>query len=46
MDATPESPDRLDRPEHPDDDLWSEAIWSAGLIGAVVGVIALLAQFA
>lgn len=32
--------------DHPDDDLWSEALWSAGLIGSVLLVIAALAQFA
>lgn len=39
-------PAPADHPDHPDDDLWSEALWSAGLIGSVLLVIAALAQFA
>ena len=37
--------DRTNRDE-PDDGLWTEAMWSAGLIGSVLIVIALMAQFA
>jgi hypothetical protein len=39
--------ERRDLDTEPEDDgLWSEAIWSAGLIGSVLILIALLAQFA
>ena len=38
--------EHTDRDEPTDDGLWSEAIWSAGLIGSVLIVIALMAQFA
>ena len=46
MDERPDHADRLDGGDRADDDLWSEALWSAGLIGSVLGVIAVLAQFA
>ena len=39
--------DRRDLEDRPEDDgLWAEAIWSVGLIGSVLIVITLLAQFA
>lgn len=38
--------DRSDRDEPTDDGLWTEAMWSAGLIGSVLIVITLMAQFA
>jgi len=38
--------EHTDRDEPTDDGLWSEAMWSAGLIGSVLIVITLMAQFA
>ena len=38
--------ERTDHDDPADDELWSEAIWSAGLIGSVLLVITLMAQFA
>ncbi len=38
--------EHTDRDEPKDDGLWSEAMWSAGLIGSVLIVITLMAQLA
>ena len=45
MDEGPERPKHIEGLD-PDEDLWSEALWSLGLIGSIVAVIAVLAQFA
>ena len=46
MDEGPERREQIDGIDPPDDGLWSEALWSAGLIGSVAGLITVLAQFA
>jgi hypothetical protein len=37
--------DDLDTGPHDDGDLWSEALWGAGLLGTVIAVVALIATF-